>query len=53
MLVKIIFSVSLTWDAMLNITKDVLQLISDAGIIVIRNEKIVWKHGPNRPFFSL
>ena len=51
MLVKIIFSVSLTWDAMLNITKDVLQLISDAGIIVIRNGKIVWKHGPNRPFF--
>ena len=51
MLVKIVFSASLTWDAMLNITKDVLQLISDAGIIVIRNGKIVWKHGPNRPFF--
>ena len=29
MLVKIVFSVSSTWDAMLNITKDVLQLISD------------------------
>ena len=21
--------------------------------IVIRNEKIVWKHGPNRPFYAL
>ena len=24
---------------------------SNYSIIVIRNGKIVWKHGPNRPFF--
>ena len=28
-----------------------LCMMSNSIIIVIRNGKIVWKHGPNRPFF--